>query len=316
MRLIAAVASLVMATAMQGVGAQPKSLRIVVGAPPGGANDVVTRIVAAHLKLGEAVVVDNKPGAASMIAADHVARATPDGSVLLLVSQSILSVSPRLQRTTSFDPKTAFAPVALIGRAPLILVAGPAFEPTSVKGLIDLARAKPGAIDYGNGGVGTSPHMAGVMFGLATGTKLNSIPYPGEQAAITDVIGGRVPIMFANAPTAISHMKSGKVRGMAVTSPERVPSAAHLPTIAESGVPGFDAGTWLGFVAPAGTPAEVVQRINGEVRRVLSMPAVRQQLQEQGFTLSDFTPAQFDQFIRSEDERWAKVIREGNVKAE
>jgi tripartite-type tricarboxylate transporter receptor subunit TctC len=316
MRLLATLVGLLAASVVQTAAAQAKPLHIVVGAPPGGANDTVARIVAANLNLGQTVVVDNKPGAASMIAADYVARAPADGSVLLLVSQSVLSVSPRLQRTTTFDPKRAFAPVALIGRAPLVLVGGPALKANSVQSLVELAKAQPGAIDFGNGGIGTSPHMAGIVFGLATGTKLNSIPYPGEQAAITDVIGGRVPMMFANAPTAMMHIRSGKVRGIAVTSPERVPFAPELPTIAESGVPGFDAGTWLGFVAPAGTPAAVVQRLNAEVRRALTLPAVKQQLQDQGFSLSDMTPAQFESFIAVEDERWAKVIRDGNIKAE
>lgn len=316
MKLLAALVGLLAATVVQTAAAQAKPLHIIVGAPPGGANDTVARIVAANLNLGQTVVVDNKPGAASMIAADYVARAPADGSVLLLVSQSVLSVSPRLQRTTTFDPKKAFAPVALIGRAPLVLVGGPALKANSVQSLVELAKAQPGAIDFGNGGIGTSPHMAGIVFGLATGTKLNSIPYPGEQAAITDVIGGRVPMMFANAPTAMMHIKSGKVRGIAVTSPERVPLAPELPTIAESGVPGFDAGTWLGFVAPAGTPVAVIQRLNAEVRRALTLPSVKQQLQDQGFSLSDMTPAQFEGFIAAEDERWAKVIRDGNIKAE
>jgi tripartite-type tricarboxylate transporter receptor subunit TctC len=296
--------------------AQVRSVHVIVGSPPGGGNDVVARAVATRMNVGAPVIVENKAGAASMLAAEQVMRGPADGSVLLLVSQSVLSVSPRLQQKKTFDPMKDFVPVALIGRAPLVLVAGPSLAAKSVKDIVEAAKAKPGSIDFGSGGIGTSPHMAGVMFSLATGTKLSHVPYAGEQAAITDVIGGRVPMMFANAPTAQMHMKSGKVRGIAVASQDRVDFAPDLPTVAESGLAGFDAGTWLGFVAPRGTPLAVVERLNAEVRRVLTLPEVRQQLHGQGFVLADMTPAQFSDFVMAEDGKWAKVIRDGNIKAD
>lgn len=316
MRFLAALASLLCVAAAGTTWAQPGATRVVVGSPPGGGNDVVARIVASRMNLGQPVVVDNKAGAASMIAAETVARAPADGSVLLLVSQSVLSVSPRLQKTATFDPMKDFAPVALIGRAPLVLVGGPSLSARTVQDVVKLAKAKPGSVDFGSGGIGTSPHMAGVMLGLAAGAQLNHIPYAGEQAAITDVIGGRIPMMFANAPTALMHMKSGKVRGIAVSSPARVAFAPDLPTVAESGLAGFDAGTWLGFVVPAATPAPVVDKLNAEVRRVLALPEVRQQLEGQGYALADMSVAQFGQYVRSEDAKWAKVIRDGNIKAD
>ncbi|MDP9962886.1 tripartite-type tricarboxylate transporter receptor subunit TctC [Variovorax paradoxus] len=316
MRAFTKLIPLLLAGVIGSAAAQTKPVQLVVGSPPGGGNDTVARAVATRMNLGVPVVVENKPGAASMMAAQSVARAPADGSVLLLVSQSVLSVSPRLQQKKSIDPLRDFVPVAMIGKAPLVLVAGPALAAKTVPEIIAIAKAKPSSIDFGSGGIGTSPHMAGVMFGQATGTKLSHVPYAGEQAAITDVIGGRVPMMFANAPTALMHIRSGKVRGIAVTSGARVDFAPDLPTVSESGVPGFDAGTWLGLVAPKGTPPATVDRLNAEVRRVLALPEVRHQLRSQGYELADMSPFQFGQYIAAEDEKWGKVIRDGSIKGE
>lgn len=293
-----------------------RPVRLLVGAPPGGGNDQVARIVAQHMNLGQPVIIENRAGAASMIAADIVAKAPADGSTLLLVSQSVLTVSPILQKVTAFDPQKDFTAVALIGSAPLVLVGGPGLRANSVKELIELAKAKPGEIDFGSGGVGTSPYMAAKLFGLLTGASLNSIPYPGEQAAMLDIIGGRVPMMFGNAASAIPHIKSGKLRGLAVTSSSRMAIAPELPTVAESGVPGFEIGTWLGFVAPAGTPAPLVARIHAEVQRVLQLADVKEKLQAQGFTTSKLTPAQFSDYIKAEHMKWSKVIKDANIKGE
>ncbi len=293
-----------------------RPVRLLVGAPPGGGNDQVARIVAQHMNLGQPVVIENRAGAASMIAADMAAKATPDGSTLLLVSQSILTVSPILQKITAFDPQKDFTAVALIGSAPLVLVAGPSLKANSVKELIDLAKAKPGEIDFGSGGVGTTPYMAATLFGLMSNVSLNSIPYPGEQAAMLDIIGGRVPMMFGNAAAALPHVKSGKLRGLAITSPTRLSIAPDLPTVAESGVRGFEIGTWLGLVAPTGTPPATVNRIHAEVQRVLQLPDVQEKLQAQGFTTSRLTPAQFSEYIKSEHSKWSKVIKDANIKGE
>ncbi|MES2510203.1 MAG: tripartite tricarboxylate transporter substrate binding protein [Pseudomonadota bacterium] len=293
-----------------------RPVRLLVGAPPGGGNDQVARIVAQHMNLGQPVVIENRAGAASMIAADMAAKAPPDGSTLLLVSQSILTVSPILQKITAFDPQKDFTAVALIGSAPLVLVAGPSLKANSVKELIDLAKAKPGEIDFGSGGVGTTPYMAATLFGLMSNVSLNSIPYPGEQAAMLDIIGGRVPMMFGNAAAALPHVKSGKLRGLAITSPTRLSIAPDLPTVAESGVRGFEIGTWLGLVAPTGTPPATVNRIHAEVQRVLQLPDVQEKLQAQGFTTSRLTPAQFSEYIKSEHTKWSKVIKDANIKGE
>jgi tripartite-type tricarboxylate transporter receptor subunit TctC len=298
-------------------GAYPsKPIKLIVGAPPGGGPDNVARVISQHISLGQPVVVENRTGASSLIAAEMVSKAPPDGYTLLIASQTVLAVAPMLAKTKSYDPQKDFTGVAFIGTAPLVLVAGPGLTVDTVPDLIALAKSKPGAVDYGNGGVGTTPYMAGALFSVMTGTKLNSIPYPGEQAAMTDIIGGRVPLMFANASAAMPHVVSGRLRGIAVTSPRRVSVAQGLPTVAESGVPGFEIGTWLGIIAPAGTPTEVVEKLNAELRRVLSLADVREKLHGQGFVLEDQTTEAFNHYIRQEQAKWGKVIQDAGIKAE
>lgn len=293
-----------------------RPIRLVVGAPPGGAPDNVARIVAQRMELGQPLLVENRNGAASMIATEHVARASPDGYTLLLTSQTGIAVAPLINRSKAYDGLKDFTGVALVGSAPLVLVAGPALQARTVPEIIALAKAKPGALDYGNGGVGTSPYMAGALFGVMTGTRLMSIPFPGEQASMTEIIAGRIPLMFANASAAMPHVRSGRLRGIAVTSATRVDIAEGLPTVAESGVPGFEIGTWLGIVAPTGTPAAVVDKLNAEVRRVIALPDVRDKLRAQGFVLADGPPAAFTAFIRSEHAKWSKLIQDADIKAE
>lgn len=293
-----------------------KPIRFVVGAPPGGGNDVAARIVASKMSFSQPVVVENRPGAASMISAELVAKSPPDGHALLLVSQSVLTVSPILNRITSFDSTKDFAPVALMGSAPLVLVVGQNVPAKSVKELVALAKAEPGKLDFGSGGIGTTPFMAANLLMLMTGTKMTSVPFQGEQAAMTEIIGGRVPLMFANAAAAIPHVKAGRLRGLAVTSSTRTNFAPDLPTVAEAGVPGFEIATWLGIVVPAATPKEVVARLNAEVLRSLETPDVKEKLLGQGFTPARETPEQFGKFIQSEHAKWSRVIKDANIKGE
>lgn len=290
-----------------------RPIRLIVGAPPGGANDTVARIVVQRMNLGQPVIVENKNGASSMIAADYVAKAPADGSVLLLASQTVIAVAPVINKITSFDPLKDFTGVALIGSAPLVLVAGPSLQARNVKELIAEARAKPDEIDFGNGGVGTSPHMAGVLFALTSGTKLRSIPYPGEQAAMTDIMAGRIHMMFANAGSGFPHVRSGRLRALAVTSAQRSDIAPDVPTVAET-LPGYEAGTWLGILAPAATPKATIAQLNAEVLRVLALPEVKDKLKAQGFALAQDTPEEFSQFIRAEHAKWGKLIKDANIK--
>lgn len=293
-----------------------KPIRLIVGSPPGGAPDIVARIVAQGMNLGQPVVVENRNGAASMIAAEAVARAAPDGATLLIGSQTVMAVAPIINKIKSFDPQKDFTGVVLIGSAPLVLVAGAALPVNTVPEIIALAKSKPGVLDYGNGGVGTSPYMAGALFSVMTGAKITSIPYPGEQAAMTEIMAGRLPMMFANAAAAMPHVKSGRLRGLAVTSATRVDVAPGLPTVAESGIPGFEIGTWLGIMAPAGTPAAVVDKINAEVRRVIAEPAVKEKLIAQGFVLVDESPNQFNRYLKSEYAKWSRLIKDADIKAQ
>ena len=292
-----------------------RPIRFVVGAPPGGANDVVSRIVAQGMNLGQPVLVENRPGASAMISAEIVAKAAPDGHTLLLVSQSVIAVSPVLNRITNFDPLKDFTGVALFGAAPLVLVVHPANKANSIQDIIALAKSKPGELNFGSGGVGTTPYMAGTLLSLMTGIKLTSVPFQGEQASMTEIMGGRLDMMFGNAAAALPHMKAGRLRGLAVTSAARVDIVPGMATVAEA-VPGFEIATWLGMVAPSATPPAVVARLNAEVLRVLDLPEARDKLHAQGFVLSRYSPEQFTQFMRDEHAKWGKVIRDAGIKAE
>ena len=294
-----------------------KPIRIIVGTPPGGANDTVARILASRMDgLGQTVIVENRPGAAQMIAAEMVAKAPADGTTLLIASQTILAVVPIINKVTSFDPLKDFAAVALVGSTPLVLVVNPAVPANSVKELIAIGKARPGELNFGSGGVGTTPHMAGELFAMMSGIKMTNISYKGEQPALTDMLGGQLPMMFSNVAAAMQHVKSGKLRGLAVTSAARIDAAPGLPTVAEAGLPGYETETWLGLIAPSATPRDIVARINAEVLRVMALPDVRDKLLAQGLTLSRSTPDQFAAHIRSEHAKWSKLIKEAGVKAE
>ena len=294
-----------------------KPIRIIVGTPPGGANDTVARILASRMDgLGQTVIVENRPGASQMIAAEMVAKAPADGTMLLIASQTILAVVPIINKVTSFDPLKDFAAVALVGSTPLVLVVNPAVPANSVKELIAIGKARPGELNFGSGGVGTTPHMAGELFAMMSGIKMTNISYKGEQPALTDMLGGQLPMMFSNVAAAMQHVKSGKLRGLAVTSAARIDAAPGLPTVAEAGLPGYETETWLGLIAPSATPRDIVARINAEVLRVMALPDVRDKLLAQGLTLSRSTPDQFAVHIRSEHAKWSKLIKEAGIKAE
>ena len=294
-----------------------KPIRIIVGAPPGGANDTIARIVAQRMDgLGQPVIVENRTGAAQMIAAEMVAKAPPDGHTLLIASQTILAVVPIINKVTTFDPLKDFAAVTLIGSTPLVLVVSPSLPANTVRELIALAKARPGELNFGSGGVDTTPHMAGELFAMMAGVKLQNISYKGEQPALTDMLGGQLPMMFSNVSAAMPHVKSGKLRGLAVTSAARIDGAPGLPTVAEAGLPGYETATWLGIVAPAATSREVVAKINAEIQRVMALPEVKEKLIAQGLTLSGGTPEQFGAYIRSEHAKWGNLIKDAGIKAE
>ena len=310
--------SLVLALAATAVSAQTaKPVRILVGVPPGGANDIIARIIAQRMDgLGQPVLVENRAGAAQMIAAEAVAKAAPDGTTLLLATQTALAVVPNINKATGVDPLKDFAAVTLFGGTPMVLVVNPQVPAGNVRDLVALIKASPGKFDIASGGVGTTPHMAGALFAVMSGLSINNISYKGEQPALVDIMGGLVPMMFSNASAAMPHVRSGKLRGLAVTSAARHEATPGLPTMAEAGVAGYEMETWLGLVAPAATPREVVATLNAEVQRAMTLPDVQEKLRAQGLTPSRITPEQFGAFIRTEHAKWGKVIRDAGVKPE
>jgi tripartite-type tricarboxylate transporter receptor subunit TctC len=309
---IAAAALIPFAASAQSFPSKP--IRFIVGAAPGGANDIMARTVAQGMNLGQPIVVENQAGAAATISAATVAKSAPDGHTLLLVSQSVLTVAPILNKITTYDNKD-FIGVALFGSAPLVLVVHPSNPAKSVQDIVAMAKAKPGELSFGSGGIGTTPFMAGTLLGLMTGTKYISVPFKGEQPSMAEIMGGRLTMMFGNASAALPHVKNGKLKSLAITSPARVAIAPDLPAVVES-IPGFEIATWLGMAAPAATPPAIVARLNAEVQRVLQLPEVKERLTGMGFTLSSFSAEEFTRFIRAEHEKWSKVIKDADIKAE
>src|SRR5262245_9014855 len=294
-----------------------KPVKMVVGFSAGGGTDVVARILAQKMSesMGQTVVVENRSGASGLIAAEAVAKSPPDGYTLMMGSQTTFAVAPTLYRKVSLDPARDFAGVAMGAISPLILVVHPSVPAQSVKDVIAMAKAKPGAINFGSGGLGTTPHMTGELFQAVAGIKLAHVAYRGEAPAINDLLGGQIPLMFANVSAVIGNVRAGQLRALAVTSAQRAPAAPEIPTVAESGLPGFETSTWFALVAPAGTPRDVLARLNAEVKRALTQADVKQRFADLGMTAEDSTPEGLDAYIKSEIAKWTKVIRDADIKA-
>ncbi len=305
-------------------GAQPagfpaKPVRILVGFAPGGGNDVTARILAQQLSGGPlgTVLVDNRTGASGLIAADMLAKSTPDGTTLMVASQTIVAVAPVLFKSSvPFEAERDITGIGMLGASPMVLVVTPSFEAKSVRQLIDMAKAKPGAINFGSGGVGTTPHMAAELFQIAAGIRMAHVSYRGEAPAIADVIGGQLPLVVANVSVATPQVKSGALRALAVTSPQRAPSLPDVPTLAEQGVTGADTETWFALIAPKTTPRDIVQRLNAEVRRALGAPELQRRFGELSLSVNPSTPEALDATIKAEIVRWGEVIREAGIKVE
>jgi len=294
-----------------------RPVKILVGFSAGGGTDVVARIVAQKMSegLGQSVVVENRPGVSGMMAAQAVAQSAPDGYTLMLGSQTTLAVAPNLYRKLSIDPTKDFLGVALAGTSPLVLVVHPSVAGRSVQDLIRVAKAKPGAINFGSGGLGTTPHMAGELFAAMTGIKIVHVAYRGEAPAINDLLGGQLQMMFPNLSAVIGNVKAGSLRALAVTSTQRVGGSEEIPTVAESGVPGFEAATWFALVAPAGTPREIVLRLNAEVNRVFNQPDVERRFVDLGMSVGGGTSDDADARIKSEITKWSKVIDDAGLQS-
>ena len=305
------------ASAGSGAAYPARSIRVIVGFPPGSGADITARVIGA--KAGEAlaqqVIVDNRPGAASNIAAELAAKAPADGYTLFIgtVANTInATLYPRLP----FDFARDFAPVALTTAAPNVLVVHTSVPAKSVKELIALAKIRPGQLNYASAGTGTAPHLSGELFNAMAGVRMVHIPYKGSPPAVTDLLAGEVALMFSPSSTVLPHVKTGRLRALAVTTAARLPSLPELPTVAESGLKGYETITWFGFVAPAKTPQAIVARLNAEIVKVLALPDVRNQFAIQGIEVIGGTPEQFASYIRDEIAKWAKVIRLSGAKAD
>ena len=294
-----------------------RPIRILVGFAAGGGNDVIARILAQKLSEGPLgpVLVDNRTGASGLIAADLLAKAPPDGTTLMVAAQTTYAVAPILYKSASFDARRDVAGVAMLGASPLVLVANPSFAAKSVQELIDMAKARPGTINFASGGVGTTPHMAAELFLFSAGIRMTHVSYRGEAPAIADVLAGQLPLVFANVSVVTGQVKSGALRALAVTSPKRAPSLPDVPTLAEAGVRGSDVETWFGVTAPAATPREIVQRLNAEVRRALAAADLQQRFAELSLSVDPSSPEELDAIIKSEAARWAEVIRRAGIRA-
>ena len=304
--------------AAQAADAYPsRPIRMIVAYPPGGGTDQVGRVMAEQLTqtLGQQVVIDNRGGATGNIGTELAARAAPDGYTLLMGNVAPNAVNVSLFKKLGFDPVKDFAPVSLVAITPNILVAHPSVPVKTIKELIALAKAKPGALNFPSAGVGSSSHLAGELLKSLAGISMVHIPFKGGGPALVATIAGEVQIMFATMPAAMPHVKSGKVRPVAVTTTKRSQAMPELPTIAESGVKGYDAATWYGLLAPAGTSKAIVDRLHGDTVKILAGPT-RQRLEAQGFEPDGGTPAAFAAYIKSEITKWAKVIKDAGIPAE
>ena len=289
--------------------AQP--VRLIVPFPAGGGTDIIARTVAAKLTatLGWNFILDNKPGSGGNLGIDAVAKAPADGYTLALGQTSNLSINPSLYAKLPYDPLKDLTPVVYAASAPLALVVAAGSPFKSLADVVTASRANPGSLNFASPGNGTVTHLAGELFQKAAGVKFTHVPYKGSAQANVDLIGGQVQLYMASVPTLIGHVRNGKMRAIAVTSLGRVEDLPQVPSIAESGYPGFEALTWFGFVAPAGTPKEVVARLNAEINKVLQSADVKQKLAEQGAQSHGGTPDQFGALIKAEIARWAPVIK-------
>ena len=294
-----------------------RPVKMLVGFAAGGGTDVAARVLAQKLteSLGQSVVVENRPGASGMIAAEATAKAAADGYTLMMGSQTTLAVAPALYRKFAIDAGRDFAGVAMAGISPLVLVVHPSVPAQSVADLIALAKARPGTINFGSGGLGTTPHMAGELFAIQAGIKMVHVAYRGEAPAINDLLGGQLHLIFANLSAVIGNVKAGSLRALAVTSAERAAASSDTPTIAETALPGFDAATWFALVAPTGTPRDVVARLNAEVTRLVDQPDTKQRFADLGMSIGAGTPDALDAYIRSEISKWSKVIKDADIRA-
>lgn len=311
-RLLAGLLSTPFAAHAQG----DRPMRLIVPFPPGGSTDILARAIGPKLAqaLGRTVVVDNKPGAGGSLGAGEAAKADPDGNTLLMGHIGTLAVNPSLYPKLPYDALKSFVPVAYVARVPNVLVVPAASALHALKDLVDAARTRPGRMTYSSGGNGSAAHITFEYLKLRAQVFMLHIPYRGTAPSVTDVIAGQVDCTFTGAPAVLPHIRSGRLRALAVSSPQRLPSLPEVHTVAEGGYPGFEADQWYGIVAPAGTPVTVVARLNAEINKALALPELAQQLAVEGAVPMPTTPQTFGQLIEREIPRWAEVVKAGSLR--
>lgn len=316
-RCAALVASAAFVTSAFAQNWPSKPVRLIVPFPPGGGTDLIARDLASKLQgSGYTFVVDNKPGSGGNLGADAAAKAAADGYTLVLGQTSNLAINPSLYAKLPYDPVKDFTPVSLVASAPLVIVTGSDSPFKTLADVVKAAQAKPGTINYASAGSGTVSHLAAESFQKAANVKLTHIPYKGASQGITDVMSGEVQLFVSSIPTMLPHIKTGKLRAIAVTSTKRNDSLPQVPTIPESGYQGFEAVTWFGVLGPANLPKEVVNKLTADINNALQDPELKKKLQEQGADVMGSTPEAFAKLIRDDIVRWGKVVKESGAKVE
>ena len=295
-----------------------KPVKIIVPFPPGGSTDIVARAIGERLQaaLGQPFVVDNKAGASGNIGMGEAVRSPADGYTLVLGAPQTLTINPQIFANLPFDPQKDLAPIAVIASVPNVLVVTNKLPVKTPQELLAYAKANPGKLNYGSSSIGGTPHLSAEMFKAMTDTSIVHVPYKGSAPAVQDLVGGQIEMMFDNLPAALPQIRAGNLRALAVTTLKRSPSAPELPTLDESGLKGFDSQGWFALLAPVGTPAAILEKINAEVNKALATPEFRERLQAVGAEPVGGTIDDFKQRIRQETERWAKVIKFANIKAQ
>jgi tripartite-type tricarboxylate transporter receptor subunit TctC len=292
-----------------------KSVRMVVGFAPGGGTDIVARIIGAKLNeaWGQVFIIDNRAGAAGTIGADIVAKSAPDGYALLMGHVNSHGIAPNLYKKLPYDAQRDFAMVAYVGYVPNVLVVHPSMPAKNIAELVAIAKGKPNALNYASSGVGSTQHLAGELFQLSTGAKIVHVPYKGSGPAVVDLLAGHVIMNFDTMPPVLPHIRSGKLRALAVTTPQRANQLAQVPTMIESGLQGFEMTNWYGVMGPAKLPRDIITRLNSEINKIVALPDAKAKLEEVGTQLNPMTPEQFATFLASDNVKYAKLIKAANV---
>jgi tripartite-type tricarboxylate transporter receptor subunit TctC len=310
-------AALAAASTLAAAQAWPsKPIKFIVPYPPGGTSDILARAVGQKLqeKWGQPVVVENKPGATGNIGADFVAKSPPDGYTMLLADIGSLAIAPSVVQSLPFEPVKDFAPVVMVAYSPHLLVVHPSVPAKDAKELVALAKSKPDSLNFAVSGIGGANHLAGIEFAQRAGIKWAYIPYKGGSQALTDMVGGQAQVMFNGMLATYPFVKDGKLKALAISSAKRFPAVPDIPTVAESGMPGFETGSYQGIVAPANTPAAIVKKMHDTVEEVLATPDMKDRLDKAGAEVRPMSSEQFGTFIRNERDKWAKVVKESGAK--